>query len=78
MPVAPLSAPHYSLKDDVYKGYRIAAGTTVIPNIWAIHHNADLYPEPFAFEPERFLLAREDVRAELLNEGHYAFGFGRR
>ncbi|KAH9914736.1 cytochrome P450 monooxygenase [Fomitopsis serialis] len=79
MPVAPLSAPHYSLKDDVYKGFRIGAGTTVIPNIWAIHHDATLFSDPFEFNPERFLMAKEDIRPESsLNEGHSAFGFGRR
>lgn len=62
----------------MYKGYHIAAGTTVIPNIWAIHHDPDLYPEPHAFNPERYLTRKEDVRPESLIEGHYTFGFGRR
>lgn len=66
------------MKDDTYKGYDIAAGTAVIPNIWAIHHDPDLYPEPHTFKPERFLTKKEDIRPETLIEGHYAFGFGRR
>ncbi|KZT66878.1 cytochrome P450 [Daedalea quercina L-15889] len=78
MPTAPLSFPHFSMKDDVYKGIKISAGTNVIPNIWAIHHDEELYPEPFEFKPERFLASTEDVRTDSLNEGHYAFGFGRR
>jgi cytochrome P450 len=78
-PVASVSAPHDSINDDVYKGYHIPAGTTVVPGTWAIHHDETIYPDPFAFRPKRFL--REDgekLRPELLNEGHYSFGYGRR
>jgi len=78
-PVAPVSAPHQSLQDDVYKGYFIPAGTTVFPNIWAVHHNEKRYPEPFKFKPERFMPKNgEKLTTESLNEGHCGFGFGRR
>ena len=33
-PVAPLSVPHASSQDDVYEGYFIPKGTTVISAIW--------------------------------------------
>lgn len=33
-PVAPLSVPHASTKDDVYDGWFIPKGTTVISAIW--------------------------------------------
>ena len=66
------------MEDDVYKGYYITAGTSVISNLWSIHHDPRLYPEPDAFKPERFLMKKEDIRPESLIEGHYAFGFGRR
>jgi cytochrome P450 family 135 len=36
-------------------GYTIAAGTTVAPCVHLVHRRADIYPEPLAFEPERFL-----------------------
>jgi cytochrome P450 len=36
-------------------GLRLPAGTDVTPAIWLTHTRADLYPEPFAFRPERFL-----------------------
>jgi cytochrome P450 len=36
-------------------GYSVPAGTLVMPAIIAIHHRADLYPEPLEFRPERFL-----------------------
>ena len=66
------------MNDDTYKGFYIGAGTAVIPNIWAIHHDHDLYPEPHDFKPERFLTKQAHVRPEALIEGHHAFGFGRR
>ncbi|KZV85276.1 cytochrome P450 [Exidia glandulosa HHB12029] len=78
MPVAPVSAPHHSLKEDEYKGYRIPANTTVISNIWAVHHDDSLYPDPFTFNPDRFYKPDAKLRAESLNEEHYGFGFGRR
>ena len=33
----------------------LPAGTDVTPAIWLTHTRADLFPEPFAFRPERFL-----------------------
>jgi cytochrome P450 family 135 len=36
-------------------GYEIPAGTIVAPAIYLIHHRADIYPHPFAFQPERYL-----------------------
>ncbi len=38
-------------------GYEIPAGTTVAPCIYLVHHREDIYPHPFAFQPERFLKA---------------------
>jgi cytochrome P450 len=35
--------------------YAIGAGTPVIMSIMLLHHREDLYPEPFAFRPERWL-----------------------
>jgi cytochrome P450 len=36
-------------------GYRVPAGTAVLMSILLLHHREDLYPDPFAFRPERFL-----------------------
>jgi cytochrome P450 len=41
----------------------LPAGTDVTPAIWLIHTRADLYPEPFAFRPERFLDGKPDSYA---------------
>jgi cytochrome P450 len=36
-------------------GHELPAGTTVAPVILLVHRRADVYPEPEAFRPERFL-----------------------
>ena len=35
--------------------YGVAEGTPVLMSILLLHHREDLYPDPFAFRPERFL-----------------------
>jgi cytochrome P450 family 135 len=41
----------------------LPAGTDVTPAIWLTHTRADLYPDPFAFRPERFLDGKPDSYA---------------
>jgi cytochrome P450 len=36
-------------------GYQHEPGTTILAAIYMAHTNPELYPEPFAFRPERFL-----------------------
>jgi cytochrome P450 family 135 len=36
-------------------GRQLPPGTVVMPSIYLTHTRADLYPEPYAFRPERFL-----------------------
>ncbi|KAF7374525.1 O-methylsterigmatocystin oxidoreductase [Mycena sanguinolenta] len=56
-PVAPLGTAHASTADDVYNGYFIPKGTTVISNIWAMTRDESIYPQPERFNPDRFLTA---------------------
>jgi cytochrome P450 len=39
--------------------YGVPAGTAVAASILLLHHREDLYPEPFAFRPERWLGERK-------------------
>ena len=41
----------------------LPAGTDVTPAIWLTHTREDLYPDPFAFRPERFLDGKPDSYA---------------
>jgi cytochrome P450 family 135 len=53
-PVVPLAGRRLA-EDLVADGLTLPAGTDVTPAIWLTHTRADVYPEPFAFKPERFL-----------------------
>jgi cytochrome P450 len=53
-PVVPLAGRRLA-KDLVAGGLTLPAGTDVTPAIWLTHTRPDVYPEPFAFRPERFL-----------------------
>ena len=44
-------------------GYDLPAGTSVTPSILLTHRRADVYPEPLAFRPERFLEGAPDPYA---------------
>lgn len=46
-------------------GYELPAGVVVAPSIYLTHRNPELYPDPEAFRPERFLGARIDPYAWL-------------
>jgi len=74
--VLPLGFPHASTEDCVYRGFFFPKGSIIVANSWAILHNPDLYPDPEAFKPERFLnedgTFRDDPTISL------AFGGGRR
>lgn len=39
-------------------GHQLPAGTDVCPCALLVHHRPDLYPQPLAFKPERFLQHR--------------------
>ncbi|HET7454473.1 MAG TPA: cytochrome P450 [Solirubrobacterales bacterium] len=61
-PVIPLAGRRLA-KELSVDGMTLPAGTDVTPAIWLTHTRADLYPEPFAFKPERFLEVGPDTYA---------------
>ncbi|KAI0691331.1 cytochrome P450 [Cytidiella melzeri] len=77
-PVTPLGIARKVTEDDEYKGYRIPSGTTVLPNVWAILHDERTYPDPFRFDPERFVDKERNRTLGINEEPSAAFGFGRR
>jgi cytochrome P450 len=74
---APIGLPHATSADDYYQGYYIPAKTTIIPNIWAMTHDAEQYPDPFTFNPERFM-KRHPSDTVQRDPRQLVFGFGRR
>ncbi|KAF5331769.1 hypothetical protein D9758_016643 [Tetrapyrgos nigripes] len=78
-PGVPLGIPHCSVADDVYEGYFIPKGTTVVGNAWTILHDENVYPDPLTFNPDRFLRTEPSAKHSLNPDPElYAFGFGRR
>ncbi len=61
-PVVPLAGRRLSTELSV-DGLTLPAGADVTPAIWLTHTRADVYPEPFAFRPERFLEEAPDTYA---------------
>ncbi len=53
-PVVPLAGRRLNSELEI-PGHVLPAGTDVTPSIWLTNTRADVYPEPFAFRPERFL-----------------------
>jgi cytochrome P450 len=54
-PVLMGSAPRIAQRDIEIGGHTYPAGTGITANGYLIHHDAAIYPDPYAFRPERFL-----------------------
>nr|ANY58189.1 putative N-methyltransferase [synthetic construct] len=54
-PIAPLAIPHKTAKETTLVGTKVAKGTRIMVNLYALHHNENIWPEPYKFMPERFL-----------------------
>ncbi|KAJ7221702.1 cytochrome P450 [Mycena pura] len=70
--VTPIAIPHYLPVEDEYKGYRLPAGSIVIPNTWCT-----VYPDPYSLKPERYLLKNGALNPDVPGPD-VVFGFGRR
>ncbi|BAE59625.1 unnamed protein product [Aspergillus oryzae RIB40] len=75
-PVAQIGIMHAATEDDIYEGYLIPKGAPIVPNIWAIAHDPDVYSDSMSFKPERFLAS--DGHTPERDPHTLVFGFGRR
>ena len=77
--VAPTGIPHLARVETEVAGYRIDAGTRVVMNSWAIHHDPRFWDAPDEFIPERFLPEADGTPSKALaNPGYIPFGVGNR
>ncbi|KAG8913796.1 hypothetical protein FRC01_004377 [Tulasnella sp. 417] len=72
-PVASFGVPHVSRHDDVYEGYFIPKGTSVMANLWGFSRNSKYYTNPSIFDPGRYLKQPPE-----LDPREFVFGFGGR
>lgn len=82
-PIAPVSPPHYTTADVIYKDYLIPKGSVISIGTYAIHYDEKLHADPEAFFPERYLghplTAGEYAAApDPYDRDHFTFGAGRR
>ena len=54
-PVLPNAAPRLVKEPIEIGGFRYPEGVCLTPNAYLIHHDPEIYPDPYAFRPERFL-----------------------
>ena len=70
-----LFSPHFTRVDTKLGGYDIPANTFIYPNTMGIHLDSDIFDQPTAFRPERFL----DSEGKFVkNENVLPFGIGKR
>ncbi|PBK60793.1 cytochrome P450 [Armillaria solidipes] len=71
----PLCLPHRLMEDDIYQDMFIPKG--ILYTFRPILHDESMYPNPDAFEPERFLKPADPLTEKRRDVRNYVFGFGR-
>lgn len=71
--VIPICLPRVSIKDIVWNGVTIPAGTTFYMNAYAADYDSTHFDNPSTFDPERYL---EDTSVS--GTPHYGYGAGSR
>ena len=81
-PIVPFGVPHASIADDWYGGMFIPKGTICLQNMRVINYEPEVFGNDAAeFNPARYLDEQQHRQVRVLDgreEGHMAFGFGRR
>jgi cytochrome P450 len=54
-PVLPNTMPRYVAKPITVGGWDYEPGVSLVVNAYLMHHDAEIYPDPYTFRPERFL-----------------------
>lgn len=65
-----------AIEDATILGSFIPKDTLVLCNIWAVHHDPNLWQDPFRFDPSRFL--SDDKKSTIDPEGFMPFSLGKR
>ncbi|CAG7721962.1 unnamed protein product, partial [Allacma fusca] len=74
--VTPIGIARRVLEDVAVGGYIIPKDSLVFSNIYAAHHDPEVWDDPHSFKPERFL-SSDGTRVVICND-LVAFSFGKR
>ncbi|NXC74109.1 CP2U1 protein, partial [Anhinga anhinga] len=73
--VVPLSIPRMASETAVLQGYTIPKGSVIVPNLWSVHRDPNIWEKPDEFLPSRFL----DENGQIIKkEAFIPFGMGKR
>lgn len=70
----PFALPHLAAEDTTLGGYDIPKNTIVLPNVYAAHHDKEMWGDPENFRPDRFL----DEEGKMKKDMSLPFGAGKR
>ncbi|XP_024947074.1 probable cytochrome P450 304a1 isoform X2 [Cephus cinctus] len=70
----PLGVPHVATENTLFCGYSVPANTIMLTNLAAMHHEPELWGDPYRFRPERFL----NANGELYKDPSLPFSAGHR
>ncbi len=71
-PVLPFAQPRFVAQETEVGGWRYDPGVCLVASAYLVHHDPEVYPEPYAFRPERFLESKPGTYTFI------PFGGGRR
>ncbi|KAI3603933.1 cytochrome p450 [Moniliophthora roreri] len=71
-----IGVPHRATEDGMIGGYFIPKGSIIITNLWYMLNDPAVYPDPFKFDPERFIATPEKPAQR--DPRHACFGYARR
>ncbi|XP_059488655.1 probable cytochrome P450 305a1 [Neocloeon triangulifer] len=73
--IVPIAGPRRALRDTDLEGYSIPKDTTILINLWSLHHDSGHWGDPEEFRPERFIKKEGVLESD---EWLMPFGLGRR
>ncbi|THU76453.1 cytochrome P450, partial [Dendrothele bispora CBS 962.96] len=73
-PPVPLGLPHSLQQDDVYNDMFLPKKSIILPNVWYMLHDPEVFDKPDIFDPSRY----GGLDSEMQKVTDITFGFGRR
>ncbi|CAH1799433.1 unnamed protein product [Owenia fusiformis] len=74
----PIAVPHKTTTDTSVGGYDIPKSTQIWINLFALHHDENIFDEPWSYKPERWLDDSDQLVSIEERNKTFPFGAGRR